>query len=105
MSKFKHQFNQKLKDSHHISGRETPCITGSDRSQTVMFPPFVDDYVSCDNQVRFIDAYMEELDLSEMGFTYSIPELTGRPSYKFSDLLKLFIYGYLVRVMRNRYEQ
>jgi len=57
MSKFKHQFNQKLKDSHHISGRETPCITGSDRSQTVMFPPFVDDYVSCDNQVRFIDAY------------------------------------------------
>lgn len=58
--------------------RETPNITGSDRNQNVMFPSLVDDYVSNDNPVRFIEAYVENLDLTELGFIHSVPKLTGR---------------------------
>jgi len=87
---------------HQIKERETPYITGSDRNQTVMFPPLVDDYVSNDNPVRFIEAYVENLDLSDLGFTHSIPKLTGRPSYAPSDLLKLYIYGYLKKIRSSR---
>lgn len=94
--------NPEIKNIHQIKERENPYITGSDRSQTVMFPPLVDDYVSNDNQVRFIEAYVESLDLSELGFTHSVPKLTGRPSYAPSDLLKLYIYGYLKKVRSSR---
>lgn len=82
--------------------RETPYKTGADRFQTVMFPSVVDEYVSEDNPVRFVDAYVESLDLVEMGFTHSIPKLTGRPAYAPSDLLKLYIYGYLKKTRSSR---
>ena len=61
--------NQEIKNIHQIKERENPYISGSDRTQTVMFPPLVDDYVSKNNPVRFIEAYVENLDLSDMGFT------------------------------------
>lgn len=91
-----------IKNVHQIKDRENPYISGSDRSQTVMFPPLVDDYVSNDNPVRFVDEFVETLDLSELGFTHSIPKLTGRPSYAPSDLLKLYIYGYLKKIRSSR---
>ena len=91
-----------IKSIHQIKERENPYITGSDRCQTVMFPPLVDDYVSKDNPVRFIEAYVENLDLSDLGFTHSVPKLTGRPSYAPSDLLKLYIYGYLKKIRSSR---
>lgn len=82
--------------------RETPYITGSDRCQSVMFPSVVDDYVAEENPVRFIEAYVEGLDLYELGFTHSEPKHTGRPSYDPSDLLKLYIYGYLKKTRSSR---
>ncbi len=82
--------------------RENPYITGSDRSQSIMFPELVDEYVSEDNAVRFIDAYVDNMNLFELGFTHSIPKLTGRPSYAPSDLLKLYIYGYLKKTRSSR---
>ena len=91
-----------IKSIHQIKERENPYITGSDRCQTVMFPSLVDDYVSNDNPVRFIEAYVENLDLSDLGFTHSVPKLTGRPSYAPSDLLKLYIYGYLKKIRSSR---
>ena len=94
--------NQEIKNIHQIKERENPYISGSDRTQTVMFPPLVDDYVSKNNPVRFIEAFVENLDLSELGFTHSVPKLTGRPSYAPSDLLKLYIYGYLKKVRSSR---
>ena len=94
--------NPEIKNINQIKDRENPYISGSDRSQTVMFPPLVDDYVSNDNPVRFIEAYVENLDLSELGFTHSVPKLTGRPSYAPSDLLKLYIYGYLKKIRSSR---
>lgn len=82
--------------------RENPYITGADRNQNIMFPELVDEYVSEDNPVRFIDAYVNNLNLFDLGFTHSIPKQTGRPSYAPSDLLKLYIYGYLKKTRSSR---
>ena len=42
-------------------------ITGHDRSQILLLPEAVDDYVGADNPVRFIDAFVDELDLGRRG--------------------------------------
>jgi transposase len=73
-------------------------ITGHDRCQMLLLPEAVDDYVGADNPVRFIDAFVDRLDLAAAGFTRVVPEATGRPGYAPGDLLKLYIYGYLNRV-------
>jgi transposase len=51
-----------------------------------------------DNPVRAIDLFVDEPDLSDLGFAGVDPEATGQPSYRPSVLLKLYIYGYLNRV-------
>ena len=50
-----------------------------------------------------IDVFAAELDLAELGFSGVDPEVTGRPSYHPSVLLKLYIYGYLNRVQSSRH--
>jgi transposase len=77
-------------------------IAGFDRSQLVLLPEAVDDYVGADNPVRFIDAFVAGLDLAAMGFARATPAGTGRPGYAPGDLLKLYIYGYLNRVRSSR---
>jgi transposase len=77
-------------------------ISGHDRSQTLLLPERVDDYVGADNPVRFIDAFVDGLDLAAAGFASVEPKATGRPGYAPSDLLKLYIYGYLNRVRSSR---
>jgi transposase len=77
-------------------------ITGFERSQILLLPESVDDYVSADNPVRFIDAFVDELDLAAAGFARVAPKATGRPGYSPADLLKLYIYGYLNRVRSSR---
>jgi transposase len=77
-------------------------ITGHDRRQTLLLPEAVDDYVGADNPVRFIDAFVDGLDLAAAGFARVVPEATGRPGYAPGDLLKLYIYGYLNRVRSSR---
>ena len=77
-------------------------ITGHDRLQTLLLPEAVDDYVGADNPVRFIDAFVDGLDLAAAGFARVMPEATGRPGYAPGDLLKLYIYGYLNRVRSSR---
>ena len=62
----------------------------------------MDDYVGADNPVRFIDAFVDELDLSAAGFVRVAAKATGRPGYGPADLLKLYIYGYLNRVRSSR---
>jgi transposase len=78
-------------------------ITGHDRSQTLLLPEAVDDYVSSDNPVRFTDAFVDGLDLAAAGFSRVAPKVTGRPDYAPTDLLKLYIYGYLNRVRSSRW--
>ena len=77
-------------------------ISGFERDQLLLLPEAVDDYVGADNPVRFIDAFVESLDLAKAGFARVRPEATGRPGYAPGDLLKLYIYGYLNRVRSSR---
>src|SRR3954451_20107003 len=77
-------------------------IPGHDRSQLLLLPEAVDDYVGDDNPVRFIEAFVDGLDLAALGFIGTVPKATGRPGYAPGDLLKLYIYGYLSRVRSSR---
>src|SRR3984893_6514487 len=77
-------------------------ISGHHRSQMLLLPEAVDDYVGADNPVRFIDAFVDELDLSAAGVVRVTAKATGRPGYAPADLLKLYIYGYLNRVRSSR---
>ena len=77
-------------------------ITGHDRSQTLLLPESLDDYVGPENPVRFIEAFVDGLDLAEAGFARVTSKETGRPGYAPADLLKLYIYGYLNRIRSSR---
>ena len=77
-------------------------IEGTDRSQGTLFPESLEDWIEEDNPVRVIDVFVNELDLGGLGFGGVAPEITGRPSYHPSVLLKLYIYGYLNRVQSSR---
>lgn len=77
-------------------------IPGHDRSQLLLLPEAVDDYVAADNAVRFIEAFVDGLDLVALGFIGTVPKVTGRPGYAPADLLKLYIYGYLNRTRSSR---
>jgi len=77
-------------------------VSGVDRGQSTLLPECLDDFIDEGNPVRVIDAFVDVLDLGELGFDGVIPEATGRPSYHPSLLLKLYIYGYLNRVQSSR---
>src|SRR5499427_5076678 len=77
-------------------------VEGADRSQLTLLPECLEDWVSEDNAVHVIDAFVEALDLHGMGFERVIAKETGRPSYHPAVLLKLYIYGYLNRVQSSR---
>src|SRR5208283_4812379 len=77
-------------------------VTGHYRKQSVLFPNILDDYVDKENPVRFIDAFVDSLNLEKLGFKHSVLADTGRPSYDPSDLLKLYVYGYLNQVRSSR---
>ena len=77
-------------------------VNGTNRSQTVFFPDTIDKYVDRENPVRFIDAFVDSLNLEKLSFKHSVLADTGRPSYNPSDLLKLYVYGYLNQIRSSR---
>src|SRR5947209_2362305 len=77
-------------------------VAGAERAQASLLPECLEDWVDESNAVRVIDAFVDALDLAELGFDGVVPEATGRPSYHPSVLLKLYIYGYLNRVQSSR---
>jgi transposase len=77
-------------------------VEGVDRGQSTLFPECLEDWIDEDNPVRVIDAFVDALDLAELGFEGVEPAETGRPSYHPSVLLKLYVYGYLNRVQSSR---
>src|SRR5690349_11204016 len=77
-------------------------VEGADRKQGTLFPECLDDWIAEDNPVRVIDAFIDRLDLGELGFDGVEPAETGRPAYHPSVLLKLYVYGYLNRVQSSR---
>ena len=72
--------------------------TGLDRSQTLMFPERLEDYIAPENPVRFLDAFVAQLDLAALGFARTQVAATGSPPYDPAMLLKLYLYGYLHRI-------
>jgi transposase len=77
-------------------------IIGHAREQMTMFPDSIEDYITGENPVRFIDAYVDQLDTTTMGFCHADVKQTGRPPYNPKDLLKLYLYGYLNRIRSSR---
>lgn len=74
-----------------------------DRTQGMLLPPSIDEYVGTNNTVRAIDAYVESSDLEELDFKTSKQVITsGQPAYDPSALLKLYLYGYLNRIHSSR---
>lgn len=78
-----------------------PYIQGSDKMQ-IMFPESINDYVSEENEVRVIDAFVDSLDIKELGFQGYRAADTGRPRFKPQDMLKLYLYGFLNRIRSSR---
>lgn len=77
-------------------------VAGQSRYQTTLFPEVLDEVIPADHQVRVIDAFVETLDLAQLGFSKVEAEATGRPPYAPGDLLKLYLYGYLNQVRSSR---
>ena len=76
-------------------------IEGTNRKQIHLFPISLDESIESDNQVRLIDLFVDSLNLKEFGFKIDFTE-NGRPAYHPSDLLKLYIYGYLNKARSSR---
>ena len=77
-------------------------VKGEDRNQITLFPEAIDDYITEDNPVRVIEAFVNSLDMQKLGFQKAEPKNIGRPAYDPRDLLKLYLYGYLNRVRSSR---
>jgi transposase len=77
-------------------------VEGEDRTQVTLLPECLDDYIAEDNPVRVIDVFIDELDLTSVGFGGVVPAVTGRPAYHPAVLLKVYVYGYLNRVQSSR---
>ena len=77
-------------------------IDEADRNQGTLLPERVEEYVSEENPVRVIDAFIGELDLAKLGFERTEPKATGRPGYHPATMLKIYLYGYLNRIQSSR---
>jgi transposase len=77
-------------------------VEGEDRRQDFLLPASLDDYVSEDNPVRAVEAFIDALDLKSLEFAGMTPAVTGRPAYHPATMLKIYLYGYLNRVQSSR---
>src|SRR3981189_3405147 len=89
-------------DDSRRGGEMTRFVQSEDRTQGVLLPKYLDDYVAEDNPVRVIDVFVDELDLGAVGFDGVIPEATGRPAYHPGALLKIYVYGYINQIASSR---
>jgi transposase len=77
-------------------------ILGEGRNQGTLFPVVLDDLVPSNHVCRVIDAFVEKLDMAQLGFERAEPAGTGRPGYDPRALLKLYLYGYLNQLRSSR---
>jgi transposase len=77
-------------------------IHGAHRHEAILFPERLDDYIAAEHPVRFLDAFVDHLDLTMLGFQRAPPAAAGRPAYNPADLWKLYLYGYLYRLRSSR---
>ena len=62
----------------------------------------LEDSISPDNQLRFIDAFIEYIDISKLDFAVKTLKTEGRPSFNNKVFLKIYLYGYLNGVRSGR---
>lgn len=77
-------------------------VQAADRDQVTLLPACLEDYVAQDNPTRVVDVFVDELDLTALGFAGVRPAATGRPGYHPATLLKLYLYGYLNQIPSSR---
>jgi transposase len=77
-------------------------VQGLSRQQSTLFPEVLDDFIAADHPVRVIDAFVDSLNFEALGFNGVLAADTGRPGYHPSDLLKLYVYGYLNQIRSSR---
>ena len=77
-------------------------IQGRSRHQATLLPEVLDDFIGKNHAARFIDAFVDELDFADLGFTHGKTKSTGRKPYSPGDLLKLYIYGHLNQIRSSR---
>lgn len=77
-------------------------IKGEDRKQITLFPEAIDDYVTPNNPVRVIEVFVNSLNIAELKFLRTDPNVMGRPAYDPRDMLKLYLYGYLNKIRSSR---
>ena len=77
-------------------------IEGENRFQSTLFPESLEDYIAEDNSIRVVDAFVDKLNLKELGFDRAEASDTGRPGYLPATMLKIYIYGYLNRIQSSR---
>lgn len=90
-----------------MSDTNSNFVEGMDRRQSLLLPNILDEYVDEENEVRFVDAFVDSLDLERLGFKHAErydPVFTsvGRPPFDPRDLLKLYIWGYLNQIRSSR---
>ena len=75
-------------------------ITGIARNQMVFSS--LEDSILEDNSVRFIEAFVENIDLKALGFELQTIKSEGRPSFDTKIFLKIYLYGYLNGLRSSR---
>jgi len=76
-------------------------VESTPRNQIHLYSQCIDEIVEADNPVRFIDLYVNELDLEKLGFRV-VDNATGRPPFDPRMMIKLYMYGYLQRIRTSR---
>lgn len=92
-------YNSNIRNQCEV--RDMGYIKGTGRDQITLMPNCLEDYVSAENPVRVVDAFVDQLDIAALGFKAQ-PAVEGRPGYDPRDMLKLFIYGYNNRIRSSR---
>ena len=77
-------------------------VIGTDSRQMTLGVWSIEDEVPQDSPARFIEVFVDSLDLEAMGFEHTVPAPTGRPPYNPYDLVKLYVWGYLNRIRSSR---
>ena len=62
----------------------------------------LEDKITADNPVRFIESFVNHIDFERIGFQSKVLKKEGRPSFTIAVFLKLYLYGYLNGVRSSR---
>ena len=78
-------------------------ISGTGRRQLLLLPDMIENYIEEDNPARFMDSFVDSMDLGKFGFKFlTLKDGAGRPSYDPKDILKPYLWGYFNGIRSSR---